>query len=170
MSKPLQWRDFVLAVPSAAVLLYFMLKFSITKAPFVIEYMEHLGITFAPNLDPLFVATSLVVGALGVIAAFNFLLETAGIVEKLDRKIEKPVEEKQVEKNSEDEKMGSDYTLPLYRSAGMTGTTGYGSAVNKASESGGGECVFYGPIGEESDRSMAWWGANMHKRFYDNGY
>ncbi|KAI4270517.1 MAG: hypothetical protein LQ337_006626 [Flavoplaca oasis] len=162
MSKPLQWRDLVLAVPSAAVLLYFMFKISIAKAPFVIEYMEHLGITFAPHIDPLFVATSLVVGALGVIAAFNCLLETAGVVEKLNKKIEKPVE-----KDSEDEKMGSENTLPLYHSAGMTG---YGSAVNKVSESGGGKCVFSGPAGEESDRSMAWWAANMHKRFYDSGY
>ncbi|KAL8840510.1 MAG: hypothetical protein Q9205_007883 [Flavoplaca limonia] len=167
MSKPLQWRDFILAVPSAAVLLYFMLKFSITKAPFVIEYMEHLGITFAPYIDPLFVATSLVVGALCVIAAFNCLLETAGVVEKLDKKIEKPLEEKSVEKNSGDEKTGSEYMLPLYHSAGMTGTTGYGSAVNKVSESGGGKSVVSGSIGEESDRSMAWWAAKMHKRFYD---
>ncbi|KAL8895271.1 MAG: hypothetical protein Q9192_003744, partial [Flavoplaca navasiana] len=148
-------------VPSAAVLLYFMLKISIAKAPFVIEYMEHLGISFAPNIDPLFVATSLVVGALGVIAAFNGLLEAAGVVEKLNKKIEKPVQ-----KDPEDEKMGPEYTLPLYHSAGMTG---YGSAANEASESGGGKYVFSGPIGEESDRSMAWWAANMHKRFYDRG-
>ncbi|KAL9019824.1 MAG: hypothetical protein Q9180_008672 [Flavoplaca navasiana] len=147
MSKPLQWRDLVLAVPTAAVLLYFMFKFSIAKTPFVIEYMEHLGISFAPNIDPLFVATSLVVGALGVIAAFNCLLETAGIVEKLDKKIEKPVE-----KDPEDEMMGSEDTLPLYHSADMTG---YGSAANKVSESGGGKCVFPNSIGEESDRSMA---------------
>ncbi|KAL8883196.1 MAG: hypothetical protein Q9192_007367 [Flavoplaca navasiana] len=162
MSKPLQWREFVLAVPSAAVLLYFMLKISIAKTLFVIEYMEHLGITFASNIDPLFVATSLVVGALGVIAASNCLLETTGVVEKLDKKIEKPVE-----KNSEDEKMGSEHTLPLYHSAGMNG---YGSIVNKVLESGGGKCVVSGPIREESDRSMSWWAANMHKRFYDNGY
>ncbi|KAL8870396.1 MAG: hypothetical protein Q9198_007639 [Flavoplaca austrocitrina] len=162
MSKPLQWRDFVLAVPSTAVLLYFMLKFFIAKTPFVIEYMEHLGITFARDMDPLFVATSLVVGALGVIAAFNYLLETAGVVEKLDKKIEKPGE-----KAFQDEKTGSEYTLPLYHSADIAG---YGSAVDKASGSGGGKCVVSGSIGEASDRSMAWWAANMHKRFYDREY
>ncbi|KAL8865768.1 MAG: hypothetical protein Q9198_009170 [Flavoplaca austrocitrina] len=162
MSKPLQWRDFVLAVPSAAVLLYFMLKFSIAKTPFVIEYMEHLGITFARDMDPLFVATSLLVGVLGMIAAFNCLLETAGVVERLDKKIEKPVE-----KDLEDKKTGSEYTLPLYHSADIAC---YGSAVDKVSGSGGGKFVVSGSIGEGSDRSMAWWAANMHKRFYDGGY
>lgn len=162
MSTSLEWRDLVLTIPSAAVLLYFILKISIAKTPLIIEYMEHLGIAFALYIDPLFITSSLVISAYVVLAAFNWVLETAGVVEKLNKNIEKPEE-----KDPEEEQMRSEHSLPLYHPTGMTG---HGFTENKGLEASGRERVPSPARREESDRSMSWWAANMHKRFYDEAY
>ncbi|KAI4280156.1 MAG: hypothetical protein L6R38_004674 [Xanthoria sp. 2 TBL-2021] len=162
MSKPVLGCEIALAIPLGVVLLYYIFKISIDITPIIIEYVRYIGIDLTKYVDPSFVTSSLACGILTLLNGLNYILEVAGVWDKLIKKLEKPMD-----KDLEDEKMGLDYSLPLYHTAG---TIGNASAVNMRSGYGGGKCVFPCIDREEPDRSMSWWAANMHKRFYEEAY
>lgn len=162
MSKPVLGCEIALAIPLGVVLLYYIFKISIDITPTIIEYVRSIGIDLTKYVDPSLITSSLACGTLILLNGLNYVLDVTGVWDRLIKKLEKPKG-----KDLGDEKMGLDYSLPLYHNAG---TIGDASAVNMGSGCGGRTCAFPCVVREEPDRSMSWWAENMHKRFYEEAY